>query len=102
DDLAGDTGVPVQPGAYCDRAAQLCAVPTAQREKRTVTYTLSPHFPSYLVRSSFQVVGDWNETFMRGWRASRNLAPPDAENVPAQHTDPTAYCWVSNDTRTGG
>lgn len=93
---------PGTPGAYCDRAAHRCAQPMAARHVRPVAYTLAPHYPAYLARAAFQVFGDWNEAFMRGWRAARGLTPPNGARVAAQSIDPGQYCWVSNDTRDGG
>ncbi len=85
------------PGSECDRAAGLCTIPLEDREVRPVTYHLNEGFPPHLVRAAFQVMGDWNEVFMRGWRVTRGAALPDYSDVriACQNDDPTRYCYCN-------
>ena len=92
---AGAPGV----GSRCDRAARRCTTPVAMRGLRPVTYHLNAGFPAHLTRTAFQIVGDWNEAFMRGQRGAVGAAAIDATGVriDAQSVDPTQYCWQSTD-----
>ncbi|MEM9190615.1 MAG: hypothetical protein AAGF12_15625 [Myxococcota bacterium] len=86
-------------GSVCDSAAGVCTIPMAERERRTVAYTLSKQFPPHLVRAAFLSVGDWNEVFMQGFRASRGEALPDygtATPVQCQNNTPTDYCFCGS------
>ncbi len=85
-------------GSVCDQNARLCTIPIAQRPVRPVHYTLSPHYPAYLVRSSFEIVATWNESFMRANRALRGMPTPTGPDVACQGADPTAYCFCSGTT----
>lgn len=84
-----------QDGSTCDLVANRCTIPTPERELNQVTYHLNDGFPAHLVRSAFETQGNWNEVFMRGWRASRGEELPDysAARVPIQDRDPTAHCF---------
>lgn len=100
DNRFGDAlvGAPGQ-GSQCDRATRRCTTPVAQRGLRPVTYHLSPGFPRHLARAAFQTIGDWNEAFMRGHRASLGEAAIDSATVRVdpQTIDPSEYCWQSTD-----
>jgi hypothetical protein len=98
-------------GSVCDRAARRCTVPMRNRTLRTlsdgpgaVAYHLTEGFPKHLVGTAMRVVGDWNETFMRGWRAARDLELPayDSVEVACQTDDPTAYCFCGSPDDRGG
>lgn len=115
-----DTEGSLGPQSHCDLAARRCTAPflsddgrtwdegcTDCRRPRQVTYKLSKHFPVHLVETAFHVVGDWNEVFMQGTRASLGRepmsAPPagldgtlgtdDDVFVSCQSDDPTGYCF---------
>lgn len=88
-----DTSDPAKVGSVCDRSAHRCTVPLAQRTVRPVAYHLNPHFPSYLVRSAFQVIGSWNEVFMKGQRSVTGVGEPSGPAVACQSKDPTQYCF---------
>lgn len=106
------------PQSKCDLAARRCTNPfvgadgttwedgcTDCRQPRKVAYKLSKHFPPHLVETAFHVVGDWNEVFMQGTRASLGKAPMSAagaDGVPGtaddvflqcQDDNPTGYCF---------
>lgn len=86
-------------GSRCDPAAHRCTVPIAARELRPTSYRLSAHFPQHLVRSSFEVVSEWNETFMQGNRQLHGRAVPSGERVACQSTNPTQYCFCGDSVR---
>jgi hypothetical protein len=98
-------------GSVCDRTALRCTVPMRERTLRSrpdgpgsVVYHLNAGFPKHLVGTAMQVVSDWNEGFMRGWRVIRDEALPayDAVRVSCQTDDPTRYCFCgSPDDRNG-
>ncbi len=87
-----DTG---RSGSRCDTAAGVCTLPMADRPIRPVSYRLSPHFPRHLVRSAFELVSQWNETFMKGNRELHGTAlpTPTQPRIPSQDRDPTQYCY---------
>jgi hypothetical protein len=98
-------------GSVCDRSARKCTIPIRQRVPRrlqdgpgAVAYHLNAGFPKHLVRPAMQVMGEWNEIFMRGWRAARDEAVPayDAARLPCQSDDPTSYCFCGSPDDTGG
>jgi len=98
-------------GSVCDRAARKCTIPMRDRVPRqleggagAVAYHLTAGFPKHLVRSAMQVVGHWNEIFMRGWRAARDQSLPayDQVRVSCQTVDPTRYCFCDSPDATGG
>ncbi|MCB9593706.1 MAG: hypothetical protein H6719_13315 [Sandaracinaceae bacterium] len=80
-------------GSVCDTAAGLCTIPIRQRPVRAVDYRLSSGFPTYLVRSAFQVISDWNQTFMTGNRAVHGDAAPSGARVACQGVDMGQYCY---------
>lgn len=85
-------------GSICDRSARRCTIPLEQREIRPVVYHLNDGFPTHLVKAAFETVGNWNEVFMRGWRAARGLDLPNfgSVTIPVQNDDPTAYCFAGS------
>ena len=107
-------------GSVCDPAARRCTVPLRKRPTRKVVYHLSPHFPAYLVRRAFDVIGQWNEALMRGQRATQGQLPLDQELCKAdrkrvcttdlgkvarakcQKDDPTAFCFCGSPEDRGG
>ncbi len=84
------------PGSLCDQAAHVCTLPLADRDVREVAYYLSPGYPRYLLRSSFELVGQWNEVFMRGNRALSGRAAPTGMPVACQGNNPTDYCFCGS------
>jgi len=98
-------------GSVCDRPTRRCTVPVGERTLRmradgpgAVVYHLTEGFPKHLVGSAMQVVGLWNEAFMRGWRAARDRALPayDAVEISCQSDDPTRYCYCGSPDDRGG
>ncbi len=85
-------------GSLCDRAARRCITPIAEREINQVTYHLNAGYPAHLVKSAYEVVGNWNEVFMRGHRAAIGGTLPDygAGSISCQNDDPTAYCFCGS------
>lgn len=91
-------------GSTCDPAARRCTIPMAEREVRTVNYHLNPGFPVHLMTPAMEVMGNWNEVFMRGWRAARNVALPNYADVAVdcQSDNPVAYCFCGSADMTPG
>ncbi len=85
-----------QAGSRCDLAAHRCTIPISDRPLRPAYYTLSPHFPKRLVRSAFEVVSQWNETFMHGNRAVHGRAQPQGQRIACQSVNPTDYCFCGD------
>lgn len=120
-------GLAEREGSRCDPVAQRCTIPIRNRPTRAVQFTLTKHFPPYLVRRAFEAVGQWNAALMRGQRAvTGRLATdqfscdkddddcdcPDGEictsdlkrtaRVECQDEDPTKYCHCDSPEATRG
>ena len=93
---AGDMDPLMTDGSVCDSVASRCTIPLAQRPVRAVDYHLSPGYPQHLVRSAFEVIAEWNDTFMRGNREVHGDALPTGERMACQGTDPTQYCYCGD------
>lgn len=117
-------------GSRCDPAARHCTIPLRKRPVRAVEYTLTKHFPPYLVRRAFEAVGEWNLALMRGQRAVSGVAGIDQQRcsdesgsrcpcdgkknrvctvnlsedlrVDCQDEDPTKYCYCDGAEATRG
>ncbi|MEM9859967.1 MAG: zinc-dependent metalloprotease [Myxococcota bacterium] len=91
-------------GSVCDSASRLCTIPMQDREIRPMAYHLNEGYPGYLVNAAYEVMGNWNEVFMRGWRAVRNLTVPDYSvgTIACQNEDPTSYCFCGSADDLGG
>ncbi|MGF1467718.1 MAG: zinc-dependent metalloprotease [Sandaracinaceae bacterium] len=84
-------------GSTCDPAALRCTIPLRNREVRPVHYTLSPHYPRHLVRSAFETMAQWNESFMIGQRElSGRPLPSGGPRVECQSEDPSQYCFCDD------
>lgn len=88
-------------GSVCDRAAGLCTIPLRERPVRPVEYHLSPNYPRHLVRSAFEVMAQWNESFMVGNRSLHgdSMPQPATARVECQGTNPTDYCFCNDSLR---
>ncbi len=84
-------------GSTCDPAASRCTIPLRNRPIRPVDYYLNPHFPKHLVRTSMEVIAQWNDGFMRGNRELHGEALPTGAPVACQNAIPTDYCFCSAD-----
>lgn len=98
-------------GSICDPRARRCTIPMDDRVPRelvdgpgSVTYYLNAGFPKHLVHPAMEVMGNWNEVFMRGWRVTRGQQPPDYASVrlDCQEQDPTRYCFCGSPDVVGG
>lgn len=91
-------------GSECDLASSRCTIPLNERERNPVVYHLNEGYPAYLVKSAFEVMGNWNEVYMRGWRSANNEALPDytTGTMTCQNDDPTAYCACGSADDVGG
>lgn len=92
----GDGVFDGRPGSMCDQAAHVCTLPLSERDVREVSYYLSPGYPTYLLRSAFELVGQWNEVFMRGSRSLHGRQPPSGPAVACQGGNPTDYCFCGS------
>ena len=91
-------------GSTCDRAARRCTTPVREREINQVVYHLNDGFPAHLTKAAFEVMGNWNEVFMRGYRAAMGRSLPDygVGSISCQNDDPTAYCFCGSAEDRGG
>ena len=98
------------PGSSCDPRARRCTIPMADREIRrlpdgpgAVAYYMNAGFPKHLVHPAMEVMGNWNEVFMRGWRVTKGEALPnyDAIRIDCQTQDPTRYCFCGSPDEVG-
>ncbi|MEM9068496.1 MAG: zinc-dependent metalloprotease [Myxococcota bacterium] len=85
-------------GSTCDRSARRCTIPMRDRELRPVTYHLNDGYPAFLVAPAYEVMANWNEVFVRGWRGVQGEALPNyaAINVSCQSDDPTRHCFCGS------
>ena len=97
-------------GSMCDRASRRCTVPIKERETNQVVYHLNDGYPKHLVKAAFDVMGNWNEVFMRGLRASRGTTLPNYQRsadgtnitISCQNDDPTQHCFCGSAEDQGG
>ena len=61
-----------------DEEGRRQSIPYADREIQPVVYTLSEHFPAWLVHTSFDLIGEWNGSMMESVRVARGLELPAA------------------------
>ncbi|MET0385920.1 MAG: zinc-dependent metalloprotease [Polyangiales bacterium] len=114
---SGDAKCLAAQASVCDPAARRCTTPLSQRKKRPVVYHLSPHFPPYLVRQTFEAVAEWNASLMKAHRAALGILPIDQAScaegvcttdlnetgrVTCQNTNPTAFCFCGSPDDKGG
>jgi hypothetical protein len=72
-------------------------LPYADRGVRPIVWYLSSETPAHLVEPSFELVGEWNDVFMRTVRDLTGRAQPDYGEVACQNNDPGAYCYCQVD-----
>jgi len=98
-------------GSVCDPRARRCTILMRDRVPReladgpgSVAYYLNAGFPKHLVHPAMEVMGNWSEVFMRGWRITRGEALPTYESVriDCQEQDPTRYCFCGSPDEVGG
>ncbi len=107
-------------GSACDLAAKRCTLPLEKRKVRPVTFHLTADFPPYLVRRAFDAMAQWNESLMRGQRATRGILAFDqstcgangrdvcstdlrtSAQIECQRQDPTSYCFCGSPEDSGG
>lgn len=89
----GDLDASITDGSTCDPAAGLCTIPLRERPLRMVRYHLSQHYPMHLVRNAFEVIAEWNDSFMRGNRALHGLDAPTGPAITCQGDNPAEYCF---------
>ena len=59
-----------------DEQGRRISIPLHQREVQPVIYTLSEHFPPWLIHTAFDLVGEWNGSMMESIRSVRSAPLP--------------------------
>lgn len=95
-DGAMPSGAALAAGSTCDPAANRCTIPIRLRPMRPVDYQLSPGYPRHLVRNAFEVIEEWNDTFMQGNRSLHGGTLPDGPAVACQADNPAEYCFCGS------
>jgi hypothetical protein len=76
-------------------------LPYAERETREIRWYTSREVPAHLVKSSYEIVGEWNHTLMTLVRALKGQAAPEYASIPCQTDDPGGYCFCQTHPTTG-
>lgn len=76
-------------------------VPYRDRKVRKIVWYTTPELPAHLAEPSFELVGQWNETFMSMVRKLRGQELPSYPSVNCQRDNPDAYCFCESDPDTG-
>ncbi|MCB9593705.1 MAG: hypothetical protein H6719_13310 [Sandaracinaceae bacterium] len=76
-------------------------LPYTERQTRPIRWYTSREVPAHLVKPSYELVGEWNETLMSTVRQLRGQALPEYRPVACQTEDPGGYCYCQNHPDTG-
>jgi len=76
-------------------------VPYAERRVRPIVWYTTHELPAHLVEPSFDLVGRWNESYMRLVRNLRGQAEPSYPDISCQTENPDGYCYCITDPRDG-
>jgi len=76
-------------------------VPHAERDVRPIVWYTTPELPAHLVRTSFDLVSQWNETMMETVRNLRGQPLPSYPRMDCQREDPDGYCFCQPDPVSG-
>jgi hypothetical protein len=77
------------------------SIPFEEREIRPIVWYTTPELPAHLVQPAYDLVGQWNETFMATVRRLRGQKLPAYGEVKCQREDPDEYCYCDADPTTG-
>ncbi|MBX3272695.1 MAG: hypothetical protein KF729_20710 [Sandaracinaceae bacterium] len=84
-----------------DASGQRVQLPYTERRVRPLLWYTSREVPAHLVRPSYELVAQWNETFMSTVRQLRGQEPPQYQPVSCQSDDPGGYCYCQRHPDTG-
>ncbi|MET0386372.1 MAG: hypothetical protein ABW321_10460 [Polyangiales bacterium] len=77
------------------------SIPYTDRDVRKIVWYTTPELPAHLVQPSFDVVGQWNESFMKAVRQLRGQPLPIYPEVSCQQDNPDGYCFCDVDPNDG-
>ncbi|HHH29240.1 MAG TPA: hypothetical protein ENK57_12975 [Polyangiaceae bacterium] len=84
-----------------DATGRRLTIPYAERQVRPVVWYTSTEVPAHLVKPSYELVGQWNETLMATVRQLRGQTVPEYLPVSCQTEDPGGACFCQNHPDTG-
>ena len=76
------------------------SIPFEEREIRPIVWYTTPELPAHLVQPAYDLVSQWNETFMTTVRRLRGQKLPKYGEVKCQREDPDSYCYCDGDVAT--
>jgi hypothetical protein len=76
------------------------SIPFEEREIRPIVWYTTPELPAHLVQPAYDLVSQWNQTFMTTVRRLRGQKLPKYGEVKCQREDPDAYCYCDGDAAT--
>ncbi len=76
-------------------------LPYTERDVRQIVWYTSREVPAHLVKPSYELVGQWNETLMQMVRQLRGQTAPEYQPTACQTDDPGAYCYCQTHPETG-
>jgi hypothetical protein len=74
-------------------------IPYEERDVRQIVWYTTPELPAHLVQPSYDLVAQWNESFMATVRHLRDQKLPTYGEVACQNDDPDEYCYCEPDAR---
>jgi len=84
-----------------DEAGRPLPMPYGDRRVRPILWYTSSEVPAHLMRPSYELVAQWNETLMAMVRQQRGTEPPQYSPQACQTEDPGGYCYCQNNPDTG-
>ncbi len=71
-------------------------IPYEERDVRQIVWYTTPELPAHLVEPSYDLVSQWNESFMETVRRQRNQKLPTYGEVQCQSERPDDYCYCAD------
>ncbi|HKP56321.1 MAG TPA: hypothetical protein VJV78_06365 [Polyangiales bacterium] len=71
-------------------------IPYEERDVRQIVWYTTPELPAHLVQPSYDLVSQWNESFMATVRQLRNQKLPQYAEMECQKDDPDGYCFCES------
>ena len=68
-------------------------IPYEERDVRQIVWYTTPELPAHLVEPSFDLVSQWNQSFMEMVRRQRSQKLPSYGAVECQTENPDGYCY---------
>jgi hypothetical protein len=75
------------------------SIPYEERDVRQIVWYTTPELPAHLVQPAYDLVSQWNESFMETVRRLRNQKLPQYGEMECQSADPDGYCYCEPDAR---